>query len=151
MLPDNRITISLDSHSPGESAAARSPALNTASTSGHPSMPRYRGYGHMATRLLLQRWQTPLTEIRSSRRKPTEHSASCRMRQAGSLCFPMLHPLQSETAKSRIENTIARVAELADAPDLGSGAERRAGSSPVSGITCCFWAAASPLLYNYCR
>ena len=27
----------------------------------------------------------------------------------------------------------ARVAELADAPDLGSGAERRAGSSPVSG------------------
>ena len=27
----------------------------------------------------------------------------------------------------------ARVAELADAPDLGSGAERRAGSSPVPG------------------
>jgi hypothetical protein len=29
----------------------------------------------------------------------------------------------------------ARVAELADAPDLGSGAERRAGSSPVSGTS----------------
>ena len=28
---------------------------------------------------------------------------------------------------------LARVAELADAPDLGSGAERRAGSSPVPG------------------
>jgi hypothetical protein len=27
--------------------------------------------------------------------------------------------LQSETAKSKIENTIARVAELADATDLG--------------------------------
>ena len=26
---------------------------------------------------------------------------------------------KSETAKSRIENTIARVAELADTPDLG--------------------------------
>ena len=26
---------------------------------------------------------------------------------------------KSETAKSKIENTIARVAELADAPDLG--------------------------------
>src|SRR5581483_7841798 len=29
----------------------------------------------------------------------------------------------------------ARVAELADAPDLGSGVERRAGSSPVSRTT----------------
>ena len=29
----------------------------------------------------------------------------------------------------------ARVAELADAPDLGSGVERRAGSSPVPGTS----------------
>jgi len=47
MLPDNRITISLDSHSPGESATARSQALNTASTYGRPSIPRYRGYCHI--------------------------------------------------------------------------------------------------------
>ena len=37
--------------------------------------------------------------------------------------------------KSQIYNRkpTARVAELADAPDLGSGAEKRAGSSPVPG------------------
>ena len=35
-------------------------------------------------------------------------------------------------------NQPARVAELADAPDLGSGAERRAGSSPVSGTVVVF-------------
>ncbi len=31
--------------------------------------------------------------------------------------------------------SLARVAELADAPDLGSGAERREGSSPFSCTT----------------
>ena len=35
------------------------------------------------------------------------------------LCARLLPYLQSETAKSKIENTIARVAKLADAPDLG--------------------------------
>ena len=38
---------------------------------------------------------------------------------AARLCARVLPYLQSETAKSKIENTIARVAELADAPDLG--------------------------------
>jgi hypothetical protein len=46
------------------------------------------------------------------------------------LCSPVLAIAH---LKSKIENQPARVAELADAPDLGSGAERRAGSSPVSG------------------
>ena len=40
---------------------------------------------------------------------------------------------QSQNRKHRIENPVARVAELADAPDLGSGGEIRRGSSPLPG------------------
>ena len=36
-------------------------------------------------------------------------------------------------ALSRCTGAVARVVELADTPDLGSGVERRAGSSPVLG------------------
>ena len=69
-----------------------------------------------------------------------------RMRQAGSpfdcapgrLCAPQKREavwclLQSEIANLESRINDARVAKLADAPDLGSGAERRAGSSPVPG------------------
>ena len=36
--------------------------------------------------------------------------------------------------KSTVENRFARVAKLADAPDLGSGGEILRGSSPLPGI-----------------
>ena len=36
--------------------------------------------------------------------------------------------------KSKVENRFARVAKLADAPDLGSGGEILRGSSPLPGI-----------------
>ena len=36
--------------------------------------------------------------------------------------------------KSKVENRSARVAKLADAPDLGSGGEILRGSSPLPGI-----------------
>jgi hypothetical protein len=35
--------------------------------------------------------------------------------------------------KSKVENRFARVAKLADAPDLGSGGEILRGSSPLPG------------------
>ena len=35
--------------------------------------------------------------------------------------------------KSKVENRLARVAKLADAPDLGSGGEILRGSSPLPG------------------
>ena len=44
--------------------------------------------------------------------------------------------------KSRIENQPARVAKLADAPDLGSGGEILRGSSPLPGIS--DWQSKSP-------
>src|SRR6266496_1153895 len=43
--------------------------------------------------------------------------------------------LQSPIPKSTIENPIARVAKLADAPDLGSGGEILRGSSPLPGTS----------------
>jgi hypothetical protein len=43
-------------------------------------------------------------------------------------------PTNRRRDKSDISRAQARVAELADAPDLGSGAERRGGSSPPSRI-----------------
>ena len=39
------------------------------------------------------------------------------------------------TRKSKVENRFARVAKLADAPDLGSGGEILRGSNPLPG-TC---------------
>src|SRR5438128_1906908 len=55
-------------------------------------------------------------------------AAECNMLAA---CAPQSLQSQIANLESRIND--ARVAELADAPDLGSGAERRAGSSPVPG------------------
>ncbi len=48
-----------------------------------------------------------------------------------------LHPLEGREIRVIlwIANLCAGVAELVDAPDLGSGAERREGSSPFTRTT----------------
>ncbi len=46
-------------------------------------------------------------------------------------CFNFVAPPIAEKNKLGYHGCNARVAELADAPDLGSGSERSAGSIPV--------------------
>jgi hypothetical protein len=50
----------------------------------------------------------------------------------GSLCSALL---AIANRKSKVENRFARVAKLADAPDLGSGGEILRGSSPLPGTS----------------
>jgi hypothetical protein len=74
--------------------------------------------------------------------EPRNSASGCLMHFTGrrlglqTAAAPRLKCPEAETGVETSRRRIARVAELADAPDLGSGAERRGGSSPPSRIAC---------------
>lgn len=55
------------------------------------------------------------------------------MERVGSLLTGENRARRAGWGLSTCAGDVARVVELADTPDLGSGVERRAGSSPVPG------------------
>ena len=70
----------------------------------------------------------------AAKKKPSAHRHHAR-RAPSSKCGLASSLLAIANRKSKVENRFARVAKLADAPDLGSGGEILRGSSPLPGTS----------------
>lgn len=92
----------------------------------------------MARKLAVHRWAARIGSARPWEDRPGNNSGMLFQSRAVSLCegdeYPCSRGHRKRQASHRIIHAIARVAKLADAPDLGSGPARGAGSSPVSRI-----------------
>lgn len=92
----------------------------------------------MARKLVLHRRASRMGIAHRREGRPGNNSGMLFQSRAVSLCegdeYPCSPGHGKRQASHRMIHAIARVAKLADAPDLGSGPARGAGSSPVSRI-----------------